>query len=194
MRRQSIRKRLALIESRSHHLPISVEELARFLIGAPPEVISEMCDHPLVKSFTPDKSGSADASESTCAQCGHLGPFSEIKPATTFQHLTSNRNIEVEPITVLQMNDAFNRATPTILDDALCIAEAQLDRTAELMKVDCLVCGYSKLHIRVQPPSEPFSSASKQDLVVIQYRAERLDLRPPEKTGATVIPAAHPTQ
>ena len=54
-------------------------------------------------------------------------------------------------ITVRQLNDGFDRATLTILDDALCIAYAELDPKLELMRVDCLFCGQTKLHLREQP-------------------------------------------
>jgi len=73
-----------------------------------------------------------------------------MKPVTTAQYLP-NKTINSEPVTVRQLNDGFDRATLTILDDALCIAYAELDPKLELMRVDCLFCGQTKLHLREQP-------------------------------------------
>jgi hypothetical protein len=152
MSRLNLRRRLARIESGCRRPPISAEELAYLIIGAPVEVIGELFSHPLLHSSSANKPavGETAADPIRCSRCGHTGPFSEMRPATTAQYLRKKTNVNSEPITVPQLSDGFDRATPTILADALCLAYAELDRAVELMKVECLVCGHAKLHLREQ--------------------------------------------
>jgi hypothetical protein len=152
MSRLNLRRRLTTIESRCRRPPISVEELAYLIIGASPEVLGEVFSHPLLHSCSVDKPavGETTAEPIRCSRCGHTGPFSEMKPATTAQYLRKKMTINSEPVTVRQLRDGFDRATLTILDDALCIAYAELDPAFELMKVECLVCGQAKLHLKEQ--------------------------------------------
>jgi len=147
MSRHSIRRRLTSIESRFHRPPIAAYELGQLIVGASTEVLEEIFTHPLLKSSAASEGGSEMM---RCSRCGNAGRFSEPKPVKASAKVIP-WDPESAPVTVRQLRDGFDRATLTILEDAICFASSALDPSVELKMIDCFVCGHSKPQLAAQP-------------------------------------------
>lgn len=151
MRNQSLRRRLAKIESRFDGAATTLQEMKDLIVFAPSSVLEEVLRPPL---HDYPARVEEDAGVFPCPECGHSRSAKTIDPSTLLEFRSApNRH----PTTVLELESAIERSRPGLFDEAVMLALREIDRTTELIALDCPECGYRALSTR---PSTRTAQAS----------------------------------